>query len=37
MYVVFPYALPTSLAVVSLSLEQKDATKPRPVQVRSGG
>ena len=29
MYVVFPYAFPTSLAVVSLSLEQNDATNPR--------
>ena len=28
MYVVFPYALPTSLAVVSLNLLQKLATKP---------
>ena len=36
-YVVFPYALPTSLAVVSLSLEQKDATKPSRYRSGPGG
>ena len=34
---VFPYALPTSLAVVSLSLEQKDATKPSRYRSGPGG